>query len=270
MGAECTPEGYSQRQQASSRLASRHRDDLPASGRTRVGKAYSFRLVIPYCGVLMLMFQWVTYHGMHDASSRVQEEPGGETMKCLLPKGGTGLRTGLGVVFAWSISTPAFAGILTSTLPDFDYIGATFPSAPQNVGTFSYSIPTGEIISAATISGTWGNSNVDTSAPNRLFVEGIEVAFCDSSGSTGTGALPCDSNYSIDWSFDFAPVDFVRFDDGLAPMTAIQDAWYAIRLSNLQLSITTASSAVPEPSTLALMVIGLAGVGFAQKRKLVA
>lgn len=187
-------------------------------------------------------------------------------MKYVLSKGSTSRRTGVAVLCVWSISTPAFAGIITSTLPDFHFGGTTFPSAPQNVGTFSYSIPTGETISAATVSGTWGNSNVRTSAPNRLFVEGIEVASCDSSGSTGAGGLPCVSNYSINWSFDFAPADFVLLDDGLALMTAIQDNLYNIFLSNLQLSITTTSSAVPEPSTLALIAIGLAGIGSARKR----
>ena len=80
---------------------------------------------------------------------------------------------------------PNFNASNQAQAPDtIDYEGvyydfsSTFPPDPISIGAFSFTIPTGDYVTGASISGTFGDVNQSTTALTDLFVRngGIEVA----------------------------------------------------------------------------------------------
>src|ERR1700733_12788876 len=86
------------------------------------------------------------------------------------------------------IVSPTFGASNQTAPPDTtDYEGIfydgteTFPLPSISIGTFTFTIPTGESVIGATISGTFGDVNIPVTTLTDLFVDGgtIEVGECD-------------------------------------------------------------------------------------------
>lgn len=156
--------------------------------------------------------------------------------------------------------TYAEAATITQTLPEFDFDGESpFPNTPQTIGTYSFSIPTGEQIVSAVISGTFGNSSFPNTAPVQVFLDGLNVATCSNSSE------PCYfSQTPTAWSFTFNSSQFALLSDGIGVLTSIQTDQFVTRLGETTLTIETApTTPIPTPALLP----GLIGMGVAALRK---
>jgi hypothetical protein len=152
------------------------------------------------------------------------------------------------------------AATISQTLPEFNFDGSSpFPNSPQTIGSYSFSIPTGEEIVSAVIRGTFGNRTVTNTAPVQVFLDGLNVATCLASEPCYSTQVP------LLWSFTFAPSQFSLLADGSGLLTSIQNDEFFTRLGATTLTIETAtvSTAVPTPALLP----GLVGIGVAALRK---
>lgn len=147
------------------------------------------------------------------------------------------------------------ATTLTATLPEFSGDGTI---SAQTVGTFTFTIPTGEHVVAASIRGQFGNSVTNSTAVQTEYLDGVAVANCaDSSAfcwTTGPEA----------WSYTFSWAQFGIFADNAATLVANQTDCCVVRLGESTLTLETA---VPEPASWALMIAGFGMVGFAMRRR---
>lgn len=132
-------------------------------------------------------------------------------------------------------ASPAF---YTWTLPEFSSAGYSpdgpFPRPPVTVGTFSFSIPAGEEIVVATISGRFGNSLSSTSAGADLYLNGWPVAQCIRFG-------PCYSQ-GASWSYTFRWLAWPLLRHGSAVLTVVQTSEFFVRLAPTTLTIVTRPS----------------------------
>lgn len=162
---------------------------------------------------------------------------------------------GFGVPFLAiaGVNAPAQAATINASLPEFNSTESapdtTYPLEPVTVGSFSYAIPKGEAITSAVISGIFGNTTVNSSAGADLFLDDISVGQCLKGGTCFSATTP--------WSYSFKPENFSALADGVAELTANQTSEYNVRLGETNLTVQTASTSVPEPST----VIGLVALG---------
>jgi hypothetical protein len=148
----------------------------------------------------------------------------------------------------------ANANVVVS-FPEVNYVAPTYGNT-TTWATESYVIPVGQVITGASFSGTWGLTSIynGTTASTELFLDGIDVSNNFS-----------ESQYSF--NFTFTPSELSLFNSGSATLSFIQEGAYEVRLSSTTLTIDTIASAVPEPSTWAMMILGFAGVGFMAYRK---
>jgi hypothetical protein len=180
----------------------------------------------------------------------------------------------LGIIFTIALilgyATPAKADI-TSTIAPTDGTGSfgPFPSSLIDVGTFSFTIPSGESIVGATISGTFGNMDVpgltDVTAPSDYSVDGgaIEVASCDDSLSYDQ---PCDAGSSpTAWSYTFTSADLATLAPALASgsldFDVVQNGVGAVNTGTTTLTLTP----TPEPETVSLFSLGIMCFGFLRR-----
>lgn len=94
---------------------------------------------------------------------------------------------------AFIVTTPARAGSIFASLPSYydspdgyDFV-STFPSPDSTtIGTFNFSIPVSALVTGITISGTFGNPDVGTTALSDYYLgysgdeTAVQVASCDS------------------------------------------------------------------------------------------
>ncbi len=159
------------------------------------------------------------------------------------------------------ISPRAHADVV-ATLPNYDGTASfgPFPSS-ISIGDFTFSIPAGEQVYGATISGTFGNDDdpgtTDVSAPADLYVDGgaIEVAACDDSL---TYSEPCDAGSThTSWSNTFTSGDLstlsTAFTSGTLDLSAEQNGVFTVNAGSLTLDLMV----TPEPNSLWLLGTGL-------------
>lgn len=167
----------------------------------------------------------------------------------------------LGLAVGMLVTSASQAGNLSVTLPEYNGNGVT--GATETVGTFTFSVPTGQTVIGATISGFFGNSVAASTAAADIYADGIKVATC-------VYQAACWKNQTapLAWSYTFAATDLGIFADGNVVLTALQSKGVAIRLGETTLSLVTqALPAVPEPSTYALMLGGLAAMAWVSRRR---
>jgi hypothetical protein len=168
-----------------------------------------------------------------------------------------------------AFSTFLFALVLLAVMPSTmradtivstidPYSGAfQFPGTAVPIGAFSDPALTPGSVTSATISGAFGNSDADGTAALDLYADGILVA-----SNTTENPGP--------WSFAFKSSDFGFMEAGFVTLSAIQNDGGFIFLDTTTLTITTATSTVPEPSSLALLGITLPLLVGSMRRKLFA
>ncbi|MGH9794660.1 MAG: PEP-CTERM sorting domain-containing protein [Candidatus Acidiferrales bacterium] len=172
----------------------------------------------------------------------------------------------LGLVFF--MQTPAFADSVTSvSLPEFNGtpIGSAgpFPQPSVTVGIFTFLIPPGDVITAAVLTGTFGNSSSQfngSSAGVDVFLNGLLVAQCVIGTQCWTGPGP------NAWSFTLSPSQLALLGSGSATLTAIQTSQTTIRLGVTNLTVAT-TTVVPEPATLIMFGSGIAAIGGIMRRR---
>jgi hypothetical protein len=151
-------------------------------------------------------------------------------------------------------ATSAHANVVV-TFPEVNYVSPT-DGVMTTWATASDVIPGGQMVTGASISGTWGLNSVynGSTASTELFLDGIDV----SNDSTET-------QYNFTYTFTSAQLSL--FNSGTATLSFIQETPYEVRLSSTTLTIDTIASAVPEPSTWAMIILGFCGLGFMAYRR---
>jgi hypothetical protein len=173
-------------------------------------------------------------------------------------------------MLAASLAT-ANAGTITVSLPEFSGAfldnSATYPQPSVLIGTFSYlAIPAGVNILSATVSGTFGNSSVNSTALENLFVGGVQVASCSSTGNVCFNpASPFDDPAA--WSYTFTPAQYAMLRTGSVNFTVVQTAAFQVQEGITTLTINTSGAATPEPSTILLASTALLAIAFRRYRK---
>ncbi len=146
-----------------------------------------------------------------------------------------------------------------------DYEGNFFDgtAAPYDVtiGTFNFTLPAGDYIVGATISGTFGDQNIPVTALTDLFIDGIKVAGCDSftdpcAAGTIDGSL-------VPWSYTFTTAQLGDFAGGSLNFTAVQNSFGSIIVGAPVLDI----QAVPEPSSIFTLAGALVAFAAWRRRK---
>lgn len=155
----------------------------------------------------------------------------------------------------------AQAGVVTSTLADFstgDDVWTEWPLS-LNVGQFNFS-NAGNILSA-TISGTFGNGFSNTTTEVFVYGDGIEVAYCSlwDDCSTNGETAPVTA-----WSYTFTADQLAQLEDGALQLSISKEYLGYVNLGSLTLELV---NDVPEPATTALLLTGLAGLGWARRTR---
>jgi hypothetical protein len=170
------------------------------------------------------------------------------------------------VCLAAVCTTPAAAQTTIGSYEGPVYSGP-YPSSPVTVGTFSFAVPNGYYVTAATVTGHLGNAgyfpiSTGGTAPLQLFVDGAQVASC-------ADDFNCNVYGGGDFSYSFTAAELPALNDGSATLSYVQTGPYVVILGPTQLSVQTAAI-TPEPGSVALLatgLTGLAGIGARRRRR---
>jgi hypothetical protein len=155
------------------------------------------------------------------------------------------VRLGAGVVAAFATSLAAAATIVV-TFPELNgaAIDSPFPQPPVTVGAQALSIPAGDRIVSARISGFWGTSaKPDSTAGVSVLLDGVEVARCE---KPDPGCWLGDSGQRP-WQHTFTASELPALNGGTATLTAVQTSDEFVRLGVSTLVIDTAPIPVIDP-----------------------
>jgi hypothetical protein len=176
------------------------------------------------------------------------------------------LTKGALAVVAWLGACVAAAETLIVTFPEladppsFDAQNP-FSKVVLPVGTVTFTIPRGQRIIAANITGVWGSTTNDRNgtAGVDVLVDGILIQQC-----VKPEVCWQDTNGLQPWSRLFKESELHVLDDGTATMTAVQTSERTVRLGASTLFIETAPvQTVPTLATIGLfsLIAGLAATG---------
>jgi hypothetical protein len=191
-------------------------------------------------------FSWLRRHTASATIRRIEQEV---PMKNLIP-------FVAGIALSFPVPSLAEATTIVSTLPDFNGITTTsgFPLPPVLVGTFVYTIPNGEFVTSATLSGTWGTQVYPFStAGTDLYLDGVFTGQC----------VPFAENCWIDDGtfrpFSFSvPSNVLPFlNNGNADLSEIQTNEFTVRLGTPTLTLVTAVPAPQLGSISSLLITAL-------------
>lgn len=188
----------------------------------------------------------------------------------------------IAMAFGLGLTSSAKADII-ATIGPFDEapdFSGSYPLAPVNLGTFTFSIPLAFKIGAVTISGSFGDEDVpgttEITADSDYYVDGtaVDVASCDSPNVATLGlSLACDGgNNPTDtptpWSYTFTAADLSAISGNLAggslDFNVIQNYYGAVNAGTVTLDIAS----TPEPGTICIVSLGLAGIALLRRRKI--
>ena len=141
-----------------------------------------------------------------------------------------------------------------------------FPQPPIVVATRTFTVPEGEQVVSAEISGAWGSSgDPNSTAGVNVLVDGIVVATCvkpdPACWSGDVGQRP--------WTYKFKSAELQALNDGAATMSAVQTSDLSVRLGVSTLIVETAvPPIVPalSPFGIAALALMVAAIAFATHR----
>ena len=150
----------------------------------------------------------------------------------------------------------------TTILPQYNGPGAFIDPGPYQPPTIvgSFLIDPGN--TSITISGTFGNATVGSSAGVDLFLGSILVGQCIEFASCYNNVVP--------WSTTLSPAEIASLGVGSVNFTAVQTSQVTIRLGETTLTQINSTAPVPEPSTLVLLATGALTAAGAMRRRLLA
>lgn len=154
-----------------------------------------------------------------------------------------------------SLDATARADLIVLTFPEVNGPENTsgFPLPAVDVGTELFSLPSGAVITSATLSGTFGETSTyyGSTAHHELLINGVSV------GST-YDVSPDPYGNVVPFSFS---VPTALLTGGSATLSYVQLSQYNVRLSETELTIEYTLNAVPEPSTAVIAGMSLVGLG---------
>ena len=150
----------------------------------------------------------------------------------------------------------------------YDFV-STFPPNPISIGAFTFTIPAGDYVTGATISGTFGDQNIPVTALTDLAVlhGTINVGGCDStSDPCAAGTI---NGSLVPWSHTFDAAELTSlasdFAGGSIDFTAVQSSFGAVVVGTPSLDIQVEQT--PEPSTIFTLAGGLLAFAAWRRRK---
>jgi len=200
----------------------------------------------------------------------------------------------LSAAFALGIAAPVRAGVITLPNSDmnsnignyyyydsndsYDFV-STFPLSTEitTVGTFTYTVPAGEVITGLTVSGTFGNGDSPDTALSEYFLgyngneTAVQVASCQSitadcydnpNGPTSwSDILTGSALSSVASALEAGGVDFsYTWDTNPADEAAEAAADQLQFVYAGDPTITIQLTQTPEPATVLICLGGLAGI----------
>ena len=165
----------------------------------------------------------------------------------------------------------AVAGSILVVFPEIDGPSFTpsgpYPQPPLPVAIRAFTVPVGERVVSATISGYWGTSQLPKSTAGvDVLLDGVLVAQCVKDNPacfTGDGG-------QRPWSHTLTEPELTVLNDGVATLSAVQTSEQNVRLGISTLIVATAPPpTVPtlSPAALAAMLAAVAAAGMLALRR---
>ena len=162
-------------------------------------------------------------------------------------------------------AAPLCAQTVTSSLPDYNgpYQPSGFPINLGTVGTFTYVVPSGSAVASAFLEGTYGTAEFsESTASFDASIDGTSFTVC------GLNAANCYFGGAAFRPFSIAlpTSSYASLLDGSAALGITETSQSFVRFGTPTLRINFLS-AVPEPATWAMMLLGFGAVGFQLRRR---
>jgi hypothetical protein len=178
---------------------------------------------------------------------------------------------------ALALTAPARGGAIVATLPSYDspngydFVTTFPPAGSTTIGTFTFSIPLGDLVTGITISGAFGNADSGTTALSDYYIgysgneTAVEVAACDNILANCYSA----QNGPTPWTYTFSPSDLSKVASALASgslnFTYTWDNNSQFAFAGYSQYVyagapTIAIQITPEPASVLLCLGGLVGI----------